>query len=96
MIPSRKDIELPLLQILAERSPLAMDECTDILSNRFNLSELERQLLTPNGKCKAMKYQVGWVKDNLQKKGFVKTISRGVYAITDLGTKYINNSVEIL
>ena len=84
-------MELPLLQILADRLPRTWDECTEVLSKQFNLSEHERQILTPDGKCKAMKYRVGWVKDNLQKKGFVKTISRGVYAITDLGIKHLHS-----
>ena len=95
MIPSIKNIEFPLLQILAERSPRTWDECTDVLSKQFNLSELERHLLMPNGKCRAMKYRVGWAKAHLQKEGLVKTISRGVYAITELGTKYLNNRVAM-
>lgn len=94
MIPSIKDIELPLLLILAEHSPRTWDECTDILSKHFKLSEHESQLLMPNGKCKVMKYRVGWAKDNLKKEGFVKTISRGVYAITDSGTKYLQGHVN--
>lgn len=89
MIPSIKDIELPLLLSLADHSPKTWNECTDALSKHFKLTEHENQLLMPNGKCKVMKYRVGWAKANLKKEGFVKTISRGVYAITDLGTKYL-------
>lgn len=93
MIPSIKNIELPLLQILAERSPRTWDECTAVLSKHFNLSAHESQMLTPNGKCGAMKYRVGWAKANLKKDGLVKAISRGVYAITELGIKYLHNHI---
>ncbi|MBD5210845.1 MAG: hypothetical protein HDS77_06225 [Bacteroidales bacterium] len=91
MIPRIKDIELPLLKLLLERSPRTWDECTDALSKHFRLSEHESQLLMPNGKCGAMKYRVGWAKANLKKAGLVETLSRGVYAITDLGIKYIQS-----
>ena len=91
MIPLVENIELPLLQILAERSPQTWNECTQALSRHFRLSEHEIRMLTPNGKCGAMKYRVGWAKANLKKKGLVKAISRGVYAITDLGVEHIRN-----
>ena len=91
MIPSIKNIELPLLQILAEHSPRTWDECTEVLSKHFNLTVTESQMLTANGKCKAMKYRVGWAKANLKRNRLLIAISRGVYAITDLGLDYLHN-----
>ena len=96
MIPSVRNIELPLLRILAEHSPRTWDECTEVLSKHFRLSEHDSKRLTPNGKCGAMKYRVGWAKHNLKKNGLLEAVSRGVYAITDLGAKYINNSTDVL
>ena len=90
MLPPIKNIELPLLQILDEHSPRTWDECTEILSKHFRLSEQEILKLMPNGKCRAMKYRVGWAKANLKREGFVKTLTPGVYAITDLGIKHLH------
>ena len=89
MIPKIKDLELPLLRLLAQRSPLSWDECTDKLSAMFNLSAEEKQELMPNGKCGAMKYRVGWAKANLKKDGLVDAVSRGVYTITPKGWIYL-------
>ena len=66
-----------------------LDECTDLLSMHFNLSEEERQMLMPDGKRRVMKYRVGWAKARLKKAGLVETVSRGVYAITDSGREYL-------
>lgn len=96
MIPSIKEIELPLLRVLAEHSPLTWDECTDALSKHFRLSEHERHLLMPDGKCHIMKYRVGWAKAHLKKAGFVSALSRGVYAITDLGSEHLRCVGEIV
>lgn len=89
MIPKIKDLEAPLLRLLAQRSPLSLDECTDKLSTQFDLSAKERLELMPNGKCGAMKYRVGWAKANLKREGLVDAVSRGIYTITQKGWLYL-------
>ena len=96
MIPSIKEIEMPLLQVLAEHSPRTLDECTDALSKHFCLSEHERHLLMPDGKRHIMKFRVGWAKAILKKAGFVSALSRGVYAITDLGIEHLRCVAKIV
>ena len=94
MIPKIKELELPLLRLLAKHSPLSWDECTDRLSNMFNLSVNDKLKLMPNGKCGAMKYRVGWAKANLKRKGLVDAVSRGVYAINQKGWIYLQSHPE--
>ena len=89
MIPKRKDLELPLLELLAKYECLSLDECTDKLSAQFYLTHEDRNEMMPNGKCKRMRYNVGWVKDNLKHRGFVDIKRRGVYYITDKGRKFL-------
>lgn len=89
MIPKIKDLELPLLRLLAEHSPMSLDECTDKLSIVFNLSKKEKMELMQNGQCGVMKYRVGWAKAHLKKEGLVDAISRGVYTITPEGKLYL-------
>ena len=94
MIPKIKDLELPLLRLLAEHSPMSWNECTDKLSTIFNLSEKEKMELMPNGKCGVMKYRVGWAKASLKKEGLVDAISRGVYTITPEGKLYLQTHLS--
>ena len=89
MIPKIKDLELPLLRLLAQKSPLSWDDCTLELSELFHLSMYEKNQMMPNGKCGAMKYRVGWAKANLKKAGLVEAPCRGVYAITEQGIDYL-------
>lgn len=89
MIPRIIDIELPLLKLLSSYESLSWNECTDKLANLFNLSSDERELMMPNGKCGRMKYNVGWAKANLKRKGFVDVKTQVKYYITNLGKKYV-------
>ena len=89
MLPKIKDLELPLLRLLAKNSPLSWDDCTLELSELFHLSMYEKNQMMPNGKCGAMKYRVGWAKANLKKAGLVEAPCRGVYAITEQGIDYL-------
>lgn len=91
MIPSIKNLEIPLLKLLRQYECLTWNECTDILSNQFNLTEEERESVMPNGKCGIMKYRVGWAKANLKKLGLVDAKKRGVYYITTMGKNYVKD-----
>lgn len=91
MIPTIKELELPLLILLSKFSCLSWDECTDKLSDQFNLSSEDREKLMPNGKCRSMKYRIGWAKSNLKRSGLVDARSRGVYYITKKGNKYVKD-----
>lgn len=91
MIPKIRELEQPLLKILATKSPMTWNECTVVLSEQFHLSPTERDSLMPNGKCGTMKYRVGWAKANLKRLGLVEAPSRGVYSITEKGRAFLRN-----
>lgn len=95
MIPKVKEIEIPLLRLLAKRSPLSWDECTDKLSAIFQLSSEEKLALMPKGNCGMMKYRVGWAKANLKRAGLVDAVSRGVYTITQKGWLYLQTHPDV-
>ena len=96
MIPSYQECMQPLLQLLKERGPLSLSECTLILSDRFQLTPSERNELLPSKKQTIIKNRVGWAKLYLDKASLLKTVSRGVYAITDNGLQFLtNHSKEI-
>lgn len=89
MIPKIKEIKIPLLKLLAVKSPMTWDECTSELSKQFHLQPADLGKMMPNGKCGAMKYRVGWAKAYLKKEDLVDAVSRGVYAITEKGQFYL-------
>ena len=94
MIPTIKELELPLLKLLNEYDSLSWDECTDKLSKQFSLSPNERIEMMPNGKCGKMKYRIGWAKANLKRAGLVDAKSRGVYFITTIGRLYLRHEAD--
>lgn len=89
MIPTIKEIELPLLRLLAAKSPITWNDCTTELSGHFKLTPSDVSKMMPNGKCSEMKYKVGWAKANLKRSGLVDAVSRGVYTITEKGIEYL-------
>lgn len=91
MIPKIKEIELPLLRLLAASSPMTWNDCTALLSEHFKLTPLDLSKMMPNRNCGEMKYKVGWAKANLKRSGFVDAVSHGVYTITEKGSLYLAN-----
>ncbi|MBD5183941.1 MAG: hypothetical protein HDS97_03505 [Bacteroidales bacterium] len=93
MIPSIRDLELPLLKLLSKHDYLSWDDCTDHLSKHFSLTDEEKNDMMPNGKCRRIKYYVGWAKANLKRSGLVDAKKRGVYYITEKGKRYLNKLI---
>ena len=93
MIPSIRDLELPLLKLLSKHDYLSWDDCTEYLSNQFSLTKEDKDEMMPNGKCRKMKYYVGWAKANLKRSGLVDAKKRGVYYITEKGKRYLNKLI---
>ncbi len=87
---------LPLLKVLQERGTLSLSDCTNLLSDFFNLSAKERNELLPSKKQTIIKNRVGWAKFYLAKANLVKVVSRGVYTLSEDGRKLLDKNPEEL
>ncbi len=55
------------------------------MSDRFGLTPAERDTRLPSGVQTVIHNRVGWAKWHLEKLGYVATVRRGIYRITDAG-----------
>lgn len=65
-IPDYQTCMLPLLQIANEHKELRMRDATEMLSERFNLSETEKKRLLPSGNQRFIANRVGWARTYLE------------------------------
>ena len=98
MIPNRYECMFPLLQYLSDGKIRSLKECTEYISSYFNLLEKEKSQLQPNGRKTIVYDETGWAKCNLEETGFLETVTRGKYKITDEGILFLekNSSFELI
>jgi len=86
-IPTFDRLMLPLLQELAASDEGSLSQLTQKLSERFGLTPEERTARLPSGIQTVIHNRVGWAKWHLEKLGYVETVKRGVYRITEAGRR---------
>lgn len=84
-IPDYEACMLPLLQILADGQIRTMREATRLVSEKFQLTEEERQEMLPSGNQSYIGNRVGWAKTYMKKAGLVDNPTRGKVQITNEG-----------
>ncbi len=77
---------LPVLQSSAA-GELRIADAVELLSDKFKLSEEDRQLRLPSGRQTTMANRVHWAKTYLKQAGLVENTKRGFFKITNLGSK---------
>jgi len=95
-IPDYQKVMLPLLTFLSDEKEHSLRNCTNQLAEKFKLTEDEKRKLLPSGTQEIFHNRVGWAKFYLEKAGLVKTVRRGVYKITSLGKKVLNDNPRII
>lgn len=91
-IPTFDRLMLPLLQELAASDEGSLSQLTQKLSERFGLTSEERSARLPSGIQTVIHNRVGWAKWHLEKLGYVETVKRGVYRITESGRRRAGSS----
>lgn len=85
-IPDYQSFMLPLLEAVSDGKSHVLRDLTRQLSNRFGLSEDERQELLPSGQQTVVANRVAWAKTYLKKAGLLANPTRGYVTITKEGT----------
>jgi restriction system protein len=84
-IPKYDELTWPILEILKDSQVRSTHELANILSDRFRLSEEERNALLPSGVQTYMLNRAGWAGFHLDRAGLVTRPKRGRWQITSAG-----------
>jgi restriction system protein len=83
-IPDYETLMLPVLKA-AVGGEVAIRDCVAALSDRFGLTEEEREARLPSGKQTTFANRVHWARTYLSQAGLVEPTRRGHFRITDRG-----------
>ena len=86
-IPDYQTCMLPLLRLLGDGQEHALRDAEEALAANFKLTETERAELLPSGQQGIFKNRIGWARTYLKKAGLLEAPKRGVFKITDRGTR---------
>ena len=91
-IPTYQDIMQPFLECLKDGEVYSLHEIKDKVSDYFNLSEDDRNVLLSD-KVKCFNNRVSWAMTYLKKAKLLNNIKRGYYQITERGLNHLNNNI---
>lgn len=99
-IPPYETFMLPVLRSLAGSEPKRRADIVQAAADAKDIPAEDRQLLVPSGGSTIVQSRAGWALSYLKQADLVRTVSRGVYRITDRGLSvlarnlpHIDNSV---
>jgi len=94
MIPDFQKIMLPTLEILADKKEHSLQDLILRISDKFKLTEEERNELVPSGVQTKMYNRVTWVLTHFKKAHLVYNARRGVFGITQEGMKILESNPQ--
>ena len=86
-IPKFDELFNDVLELLSDKQEYKTRDVKEILSNRLDLSDEERQQLIPSGTEPIIKNRIGWSITSLKKAGYVESQKWGSVNITERGLK---------
>lgn len=93
-VPDFQTIMLPFLVELFDGKERTISELTGDLANRFQLTEIDLQLLLPSGTQSLFKNRVAWAKTHLKHAGLIENPKRGRVRISDQGLKVLDQKPQ--
>jgi restriction system protein len=91
-IPDFQTIMLPLLLYMSDGQEHSIQELTDRLASKFELSEEELRELLSSGKQTIFYNRVGWARTYLSKTRLIEMTRRAYYRITDRGRQVLTKN----
>ncbi len=92
MIPDYQTLMLPLLEILSDEKEHELQELIKTLSDKFNLTDDERNELLPSGTQAIINNRVGWARTYLKKANLLTSIRRATFKITEQGIQILKKN----
>ena len=84
-IPDYQTLMLPLLQLLSDTNDHLFSEVVETLSDKYKLSDVERQQLLPSGRQTVIRNRVGWARTYMKQAGLIENVRRGCFRISARG-----------
>ena len=94
-IPKYNECLAPVLRLLSDEKEYYHKDITDIISDEFNLTEEEKNLLIPRGNQPIISNRIGWAKTYLKKAGLIESKNRGYVNITAKGLTEIKENPNL-
>ncbi len=91
-VPGYQEFMLPLLQIAADDSEHTVSEAMELLANRMQISESERDELLPSGKQTRFYNRITWAITYLYKSMLLQKIDRGKFKISSRGQEILRTN----
>lgn len=95
-IPDFQTVMLPMIEALADGRERTMRELTDLLADRFGLTEDERREVLPSGQQSVFSNRVAWAKSHLKAAGLLENPLRGRVSISDSGRKVLAKAPQAI
>lgn len=94
-IPKYNDLFSDVLEVLLDKNEHRTRDVKEIISNKLDLTDEERQELIPSGKETIIKNRIGWSITSLKKAGYVESKKWGSINITKFGLKEYEKNPNI-
>jgi restriction system protein len=93
-IPDYQTLMLPLLKFLADGKERNLAEATKVLSEQYQLTPEEKQLLLPSGQQTVIRNRIGWARTYMAKAGLIGSNRRGYWQISDRGKSVLSKEPD--
>jgi restriction system protein len=91
-IPDFQSIMRPLLELASDGKEHSISEVTELLAQRFKLTEEEKMTLLPSGRQATFRNRTAWAKSYLTQAGVLESSRRGFFKITERGHGLLKDS----
>src|SRR5574344_1616820 len=93
-IPDFHTLMLPVLELMQDGSIIKLSDMVNIMSDKYNLTEEERNEWLPSKVQKTMYNRVAWAKQYLKNAELIESTEKGSFKITKLGLKLLKDKPE--
>ncbi|RYY47081.1 MAG: hypothetical protein EOO06_13190 [Chitinophagaceae bacterium] len=93
-IPDFQTLMYPIVSFLGDGQPHSFQEVLEHLTNVFSLTDEELRVYVPSGQQPLFKNRATWSISYLKKAGLLTYVKRGVYKLTDVGRRVLDENVN--
>lgn len=93
-IPDFQTLMLPILELLKDGNSVKLSEMVEIMSDKYNLSEEERNEWLPSKLQKTMYNRVAWAKQYLKNSELIESLEKGSFKITQKGIDVLKENPQ--
>ncbi len=88
-VPDFQSFMLPLLKFSADGTEHTQGEAVDALARQLNITDADRKEMLPSGRQARFDNRIAWAVVYLRKAGFLESLRRGKFKITERGQEIL-------